>query len=191
MTAFRRHVERWHNCTRCELHSSRCHVVLARGKIPCDICFVAEAPGDSEDSLGQPLVGPAGDRLNFINKRAGADKFRLAFTNIIGCIPLDNTRSKGKLPQTAIDACRPRLEEFIVLAQPRLLVTVGRYAELNLPTSSNSNAAFALLISAIPRIAIVHPAAILRVIVPAIRASMTQQAIVTLKTAIRTHLLSY
>jgi uracil-DNA glycosylase len=52
--------ERWKaGCghSACERATKIC---LARGQIPCDVLFVGEAPGPSENILGQPFVGPAG-----------------------------------------------------------------------------------------------------------------------------------
>jgi uracil-DNA glycosylase len=63
-TLWSAHVDDWKDCTRCPLHTVRSNVVLARGSIPCDILFVGEAPGRSEDALGKPFVGPAGILLD-------------------------------------------------------------------------------------------------------------------------------
>ena len=39
-----------------------------RGSIPFNVLFVGEAPGESEDVLGFPFVGPAGKLLDHIIK---------------------------------------------------------------------------------------------------------------------------
>lgn len=148
-------VSDWKDCTRCPLHKVRDRVVLARGKLPCDILFAGEAPGKSEDDLGQPFVGPAGiqqdqdiDRalgdvrvcpvcrsekvytIDCEEHRVEAVPLRMAFTNIICCLPLDEERRKVKRPpHESVMACRPRLETFInEFARPRLIVAVGREA---------------------------------------------------------------
>jgi uracil-DNA glycosylase len=41
-------------------------VVLARGTLPCDVLFIGEGPGVSEDVTGRPFVGPAGSLLDHI-----------------------------------------------------------------------------------------------------------------------------
>lgn len=64
MSLFSSHVERWRDCEGCSLSSRRSRVVLYRGKIPCDVLLVGEAPGDSEDVVGVPFVGPAGRLLD-------------------------------------------------------------------------------------------------------------------------------
>ena len=55
MSAWTDHVSRWHDCTACPLHQQRDQIVLARGTVPCDILFIGEAPGASEDVLGVPF----------------------------------------------------------------------------------------------------------------------------------------
>ena len=42
---YMKHKEKWINCTRCELCENRKKVCLLRGKVPCDMLFVGEAPG--------------------------------------------------------------------------------------------------------------------------------------------------
>ena len=66
LTLFQEHQNRWKDCTDCSLHASRIKVVLARGKLPCDILFTGEAPGESENVIGRPFIGPAGKLLDDI-----------------------------------------------------------------------------------------------------------------------------
>lgn len=155
-------------------------MVFARGKIPCDVLFIAEAPGDTEDLLGQPLSGPAGQELDeriecAIDPRVELDENsdevlvypRLCFTNIVACIPKDET-GKGEPPPEAIKACQGRLIEMIRIAKPKVIILVGKLAAKALP----GQATFADLpdgeCSWIPNgeliefAEIVHPAHILR-----------------------------
>lgn len=129
MSRYSLHVEKWLGCTDCELSSQRSRMVFARGKVPCDVCFVGEAPGDAEDSLGEPFRGPAGHELDeWIVRAVALAKYepRMAFGNLVCCFPREAKESKeNRPPDEAIIACRPRLIEFIKLAQPRLLVAVG------------------------------------------------------------------
>lgn len=48
-------------------------VCLLRGSIPCDILFIGEAPGESENAMGYPFVGPAGKLLDRIVGEALSD----------------------------------------------------------------------------------------------------------------------
>lgn len=60
------HVGKWKDCQRCPLGRQRHRICLARGDVPCDVLFIGEAPGASEDAIGLPFVGPAGDLLESI-----------------------------------------------------------------------------------------------------------------------------
>lgn len=135
MTPWQVHVARWRDCIRCPLHEGRRSVVLARGSLPCDILFVGEAPGQSEDVLGEPFVGPAGQLLDRIVSEALTSPcmsapLRIAFTNVVACFPREAKQTDDHAPpREAVKACRPRLQEFIVLAKPRLVVFVGSVAD--------------------------------------------------------------
>ena len=163
-------VERWQSCTACELHESRQNVVLARGQIPCDVLFLGEAPGQSEDCLSFPFVGPAGQLLDNpppfsppgIVQRAGLAELgiRSAFANLVCCIPLGDDGVKvTEPPDEAIEACSVRLVEFVEIANPRLIVCVGKLAKDWLDPGYKHSIK---LHRRIPLVEIVHPAHILR-----------------------------
>lgn len=130
MTPFQKFKARWRDCHGCYLCDTRKSVVLSRGTYPCDILFVGEAPGENEDALGQPFVGPAGKLLDQIVERALRGRtYRVAFTNLICCIPREEDGGKaGEPPWESIEACTPRLEEFIELVKPKVIVQVGKHA---------------------------------------------------------------
>lgn len=161
---FRLHVEEWKDCVCCEYSKHRKQVVFARGKIPCDVLFVGEAPGESENVIGQPFVGPAGKVLDHIvhNTCGNYPEVRVAFTNMIGCIPYDEDQQKVSEPEEdAIQSCKPRLQQFIELAQPKIIVAVGKVAETWLEQGFQHSVK---LPNPKPKVvAIMHPAAILRI----------------------------
>jgi len=103
-------------------------MVFARGTVPCDVLFIGEAPGKSEDVAGLPFWGPSGEKLDWIVRRSVAP-FGLtwAMTNMVCCIPRKGAKTE-KPPPEAIDACTPRLQEFVAIAEPRLIVCVGATA---------------------------------------------------------------
>ncbi len=170
---YKQHREKWKNCKECDLCERRTKVVLARGTIPCDVLFVGEAPGVSEDVLGRPFVGPAGKLLDKIIKEAmimARVSLPIAFTNLICCIPKDGDNQKvTEPPKYAVDACADRLYEFEELCDPDLIVLVGK-----LPSKYYS--------TTVGTIAIVHPAAILRMDVSQ-KGLQIQRAVVTLADA--------
>lgn len=172
MTPFQQHVQNWKGCQLCPLHLERRRVVLARGKVPCDVLFIGEAPGDSEDILGHPFVGPAGklldDMINDAMEMRGISGLRLGFTNLLACIPVKDAKGRREPKKASIVACSPRLQEFMELARPRLIIKVGAIAQENLRDLHG--------------VGIIHPSAILQM--DAARKPVTiQMAIVALADA--------
>lgn len=164
-TLYQQHKKKWSECTDCLLCEGRTKVVIAKGTIPCDILFIGEAAGVSEDIIGKPFVGPAGKLLhNIIDQTLGPINEQLevpltiAFTNLVCCIPLDEGGDKvSEPPDEAIRACQPRLKEFIRIAKPKLLIAVGDLADSYLSPDYR----FAIK-HKLPWEKIKHPAAILR-----------------------------
>lgn len=181
MTRYQLHVQNWKDCHRCVLDEGRGRVVLARGSVPCDVLFVGEAPGESEDVIGRPFVGPAGRLLDQIIERALPAGTRFAMTNLVGCIPRDEDGGKVSEPDDdCVKACAPRLVDLVDMCKPRIVVRVGKVATYWLdPTLKNS----VKLGREVQFVDIVHPAAILRANV-AQQGLMVQRCVVTLQTAI-------
>jgi DNA polymerase len=175
-----RFVARWENCSQCPLHEVRRHIVLARGRIPCDVLFVGEAPGSSEDVLGVPFVGPAGKLLDRqiaeALENSGKQELRIAFTNLVCCIPKEGKGGSktGEPSKESIEACDTRLTEMIELCQPRIIVCVGDLSAKWLKD----------VFPDITKISITHPAAILRAEI--VRQSlMDQRVVVVIESAFR------
>lgn len=143
---------KWENCSNCSLCEVRKNIVLCKGKVPCDVLFVGEAPGLNEDALGIPFVGPAGKLLDqqigeaLVN--SCNEELRVCFTNLVCCIPKINGRKTGEPPKETVAACSARLDEFLCLCKPRMTVAVGDLAKKNLAELAD--------------VSITHPAAILR-----------------------------
>ncbi len=175
MTPFQTYCGKWAGCQRCFLHERRTKVVIARGRIPADIFFCGEAPGPSEDVLGQPFVGPAGHLLDRMVVDSGADQYRCCFGNLVCCIPLEEGSTKFKDPPAeAIEACQPHLTELVKLVKPRLVVLLGTVAEKNFPRAAAPKAAYLPLF---------HPAFLLRVEITQ-RALLIQRTTISLRDAV-------
>lgn len=157
--SYQQHKARWGGCRDCELFRTRKTVVLARGTVPANVLFVGEAPGASEDVLGRPFEGPAGKLLDKIIWNAIWNEkphipdhpYRFAFTNVICCLPIGEGDKLAEPPKWAVEACAPRLREFIDLADPKLVVCVGKHATRWVPHDPGRK-----------YLDMVHPAAILR-----------------------------
>lgn len=174
---FQVHQAKWTNCRRCHLAERRSQVVLCKGKLPCDILFCGEAPGASEDTFGFPFAGPAGHLFDQITGAVIPEWIRLAYTNLVACIPLGPDWVKvSEPPAECIKACAPRLIEFVNLAKPKAVVFVGDLAQKHFPSTYPFK-----IPTGIPDFAhIVHPAAILRATV-AMQSIMRQRCKVTLQ----------
>jgi uracil-DNA glycosylase len=94
--------------------------------------FVGEQPGDQEDRLGHPFVGPAGKLLDAGLEQAGIDRSRLYLTNAVKhfkFVVIERGRRLHKKPGPAeVRACKPWLLEEIRLVQPRVIVALGATA---------------------------------------------------------------
>jgi DNA polymerase len=161
-TAWQTFYQKWHGCTLCELHQVRRHIVLARGEVPCEVLFVGEAPGRSENKMGSPFVGPAGHRFDEIIEAAEARAGRRcskAFCNLICCIPKDaeTGQKTSQPPGYAIKACSPRLLEFVRICKPKLLVLVGVLSAKYIPLDLKHLPELGVE----KRAEVLHPAAIL------------------------------
>lgn len=153
------HRDKWCNCTLCPYSDHRKKVALLRGTLPCDVLFIGEAPGGSEDVLGSPFTGPAGKLLDSIIARASRQyNPALAFTNLVGCIPPKDlvTRTIQPPDVQSITACRPRLSQIYAITEARAVICVGALATKYAPDAVDFLKPDLVVDS------IIHPAAILR-----------------------------
>ena len=136
------HLRAWTGCRDCPIGQNICvhSQVFFRGDIKCDILFIGKAPGQSEDTWGIPFVGPAGKKLNEIVEAAalevfpnGLDALHFACTNTVLCFPMDAIGNERDPTKKEVEACRPRLLEFIEICKPKVIITVGAVAEKQTP----------------------------------------------------------
>lgn len=173
------HVEQWRSCDKCYLKEVRRRTVLLRGEVPCDVLLVGEAPGRSEDDLGAPFVGPAGQLLDQILARSIPVGVRVAITNLIACIPLtDDGKKLTEPPVEAVEACTPRLLDVIKVADPKVVVCVGTEARDWLDQKYSR-----CIPCDRPLVDVLHPAYILRQNFVQ-QGLLAQQVVVTIGTAV-------
>lgn len=112
------------NCARCKLHRERTRAVPGTGPADADIVFIGEGPGAQEDEEGLPFVGRSGRYLDQLLESIGLDREKVFITNVVKCRPPAN-----RDPHVAeVEACTPYLDQQLALIQPRLIVTLGRFA---------------------------------------------------------------
>lgn len=111
------------NCEKCNLQKCK-RKVTGTGSEDADFMFIAEAPGSQEDKYGYPLVGKSGIMLNKILKEIGMNRNEAFITNILKCRPPNN---RNPLPNE-IKQCTPFLSKQIKKVQPKVIVTLGKFA---------------------------------------------------------------
>ena len=148
---FHTHESIWNQCVKCPYAAWAQHHVFFRGTIPCDILFIGEAPGRTENRVGYPFVGAAGDVFSFWVKEATRQiPFDWAVTNIVVCRPCASMRAPNEQPKwQEQENCFERLLDFVEnIAKPKGVILMGRVAHQSIFASSTK----------LPKAEIFHPA---------------------------------
>jgi DNA polymerase len=111
-------------CRRCALGTTRTNLVFGVGKVPSELMFVGEGPGEQEDLQGIPFVGRAGKLLDDMLAMIGLDRSRVYIANIVKCRPPHN---RDPLPEEQ-KACSAFLARQLALVDPKIVVCLGRIA---------------------------------------------------------------
>lgn len=111
-------------CTKCPLYKLATNPVPGDGNSNSEIVFIGEAPGFNEDQQGIPFVGRAGKLLEFMLGQIGYKRKDVWIGNIIKHRPPDN---RDPLP-AEIDSCKGYLTEQLIIINPLLIVTLGRFS---------------------------------------------------------------
>ena len=111
-------------CTRCALGQTRRSLVFGVGSEASPLLFVGEGPGEQEDRLGEPFVGPAGKLLDTMLELIDLDRSKVYIANMVKCRPPHN---RDPLPEE-IEACGEWLRRQIGLLRPQIVVCLGRVA---------------------------------------------------------------
>jgi uracil-DNA glycosylase family protein len=118
-------------CTACPLYKTGTQTVFGEGVETARAVFVGEQPGDVEDKLGHPFVGPAGKLLDRALEEAGIDRNLVYVTNVVKHFkwtPRGKRRLHEKPNAREIAACRPWLEAELAFIKPEVLVCLGATA---------------------------------------------------------------
>ena len=117
----------------CELWTSETQTVFGEGPSTAEIMFVGEQPGDLEDRIGHPFVGPAGKLFDRALAAAGIKRSEVYVTNVVKhfkwSLAERGKRRIHKKPRASeIEACRPWLEAELQAVKPKVLVCLGASA---------------------------------------------------------------
>jgi DNA polymerase len=120
-----------HDCLGCDLYLNATQAVFGEGPATASILLVGEQPGDQEDQIGRPFVGPAGRVLDRALGDAGIDRTSVYVTNAVKHFKFEERgkrRIHKKPSQSEVKACRPWLEAESAIIQPVVIVCLGATA---------------------------------------------------------------
>lgn len=119
------------SCHACDLYKRATQTVFGEGRKSARAMIVGEQPGDVEDRVGRPFVGPAGKMLDKALAEAGIDRDVVYVTNVVKHFKWTE-RGKRRLHEKPnareIAACRPWLDAELQVVKPRVLVCLGATA---------------------------------------------------------------
>ncbi len=98
--------------------------VIGEGSLNADIVLIGEAPGRTEAETSRPFCGRAGKFLDQLLDSIGLDRESVYITNIIKDRPKENRDPSDR----EIAVYGPFLDRQIEIIQPKVIVTLGRFA---------------------------------------------------------------
>jgi DNA polymerase len=119
------------DCHACELWEKGTQTVFGEGSKGARVMLIGEQPGDQEDKIGRPFVGPAGRILDRALEAAGIDRNEVYVTNVVKHFnwePRGKWRIHKKPRPQHIAACRPWLDIEFAIVKPRAVVLLGATA---------------------------------------------------------------
>jgi DNA polymerase len=163
-------------CRGCGLYRDATQTVFGEGAARAAIMLIGETPGDREDVVGRPFVGPAGQLLDRALAAAGIDRASAYVTNVVKHFKWE-PRGKRRLHRRPlpgeIRACLPWLRLEIELVRPRVIVCLGATAAQALLgrgfSVTRERGRFVVSSHAPFVLATLHPSALLRIREPEAR----------------------
>ena len=132
LDSLRKQAETWRPAR--ALGTLRETMVFATGDPDAGLMLVGEAPGYEEERLGEPFVGPAGQKLNDILKAMGLAREQVYISNIVKfrpALPRQTTNNRAPSPEE-IAACLPFIRSEVSIVKPKCLVALGGTAATGL-----------------------------------------------------------
>ena len=148
-------------CTRCPLHRTRTNGVPGEGNPRARLMLIGEGPGETEDRLGRPFVGRAGELLDKLLAAIDLPRAEVYIANIVKSRPPQNRKP---LPDE-VAACIPFLYRQVAIIRPRVILALGGTAGeslLGVRKSLTELRGKVHRFDGIPLVVTYHPAALLR-----------------------------
>ncbi|HTL30624.1 MAG TPA: UdgX family uracil-DNA binding protein [Tepidisphaeraceae bacterium] len=156
-------------CHGCDLYCHATQPVFGEGPQNARIMFVGEQPGDQEDLVGRPFVGPAGQLLDAVMQEVGIPREEVYITNAVKHFKFElrGTRRIHSRPSAReVNACKTWIESELLLIRPQVVVCLGSTAAQQLLGREFRVTRFRgqwMKTDFAPRVlATIHPSAILR-----------------------------
>jgi DNA polymerase len=115
-------------CRKCTIGYERRNNVYGEGDPCAQLMVVGEGPGETEDELGRPFVGRAGQLLDRMLAAIGLPREHVYICNTVKCRPTiagpNGPRNRPPDLQE-MDNCRSFLEEQIGIIAPRVILALG------------------------------------------------------------------
>jgi DNA polymerase len=122
-------------CTRCPLYKDAIQAVPGEGRRHAHLMLVGEQPGDKEDLVGKPFVGPAGQVLDRALAEAEIPRTEVFVTNAVKHFKheMRGKRRLHKRPNAyEIERCKIWLELEKEMVKPAVIVALGASAARSL-----------------------------------------------------------
>jgi DNA polymerase len=169
-------------CRGCGLYRHATQTVFGEGAADSPVMLIGETPGDREDLVGRPFVGPAGKLLDRALEAAGLDRKAVYVTNVVKHFKWE-PRGKRRLHKRPlpgeIGACLPWLRLEIELVRPKVIVCLGATAAKallgNAFSVTRERGRFVASRFAPHVLATLHPSALLRIREPEARHAAFEQ----------------
>jgi uracil-DNA glycosylase len=122
-------------CRECPIGEFATQSVIGEGSAKAKLMLVGEQPGDQEDRLGHPFVGPAGKMLARALEEAGIPREKVFVSNAVKHFKYE-PRGKRRIHKTPtqreVAACHHWLDDEIAIVRPQALIALGATAAMSL-----------------------------------------------------------
>jgi len=115
-------------CRKCEIGYERRNNVYGEGDPCARLMVVGEGPGETEDLLGRPFVGRAGELLDKMLAAIDLPREDVYICNTVKCRPTldENGKLRNRAPSAEEMAnCRPYLDRQIEVIEPAVILALG------------------------------------------------------------------
>lgn len=123
----KQHQDKYRDCALCPRHIDRSKVCLFNNPPPADILFISSSPSLTDDHYGAVCSDEKTylDHLVFKMNTFLRTNYTFSITSLVSCFASNKPTNKE------IEACQPRLREFIRLCNPLTIVLIGKDVQLD------------------------------------------------------------